>query len=65
VAGSSAEHSQPEPELFVADTPAGTYQGVTDQVKMSRTPGRYRTVFVPRGTSKAAWLPRTGEQLWC
>lgn len=65
VAGTGREHVQPEPELFVADTPAGTYQGVTDQVKMSRTPGRYRTVLVPRGTSKPEWLARTGEQLWC
>jgi hypothetical protein len=65
VAGSGGPHSQPEPELFVADSPAGSYQGVTDQVKMSRTPGSYRTVLVPRGTSKPAWLPRSGEQLWC
>ncbi len=55
-AGSSSEHRQPEPELFVAETPAGRYQGVTDQVRMSRTPGAYHTVLVPRGTSKPEWL---------
>jgi crotonobetainyl-CoA:carnitine CoA-transferase CaiB-like acyl-CoA transferase len=65
VAGSGGPHSQPAPELFVADTPAGVYQGVTDQVQMSRTPGKYRTVLVPRGTSKPAWLARAREQLWC
>jgi crotonobetainyl-CoA:carnitine CoA-transferase CaiB-like acyl-CoA transferase len=56
-AGSGGEHQQQEPELFVADTPAGRYQGVTDQVKMSRTPGAYDTVLVPRGTSKPEWRP--------
>ena len=38
-----------------ADTPLGRYQGVTDQVAMSRTPGRYRTVLVPRGSCRPQW----------
>ena len=38
-----------------ADTPLGLYQGVTEQVVMSRTPGSFRTVLVPRGSSKAEW----------
>jgi len=56
IAGKGGDHMQLEPELFSADTPAGHYQGVTDQVVMSRTPGAYRTVFVPRGSCKPEWL---------
>jgi crotonobetainyl-CoA:carnitine CoA-transferase CaiB-like acyl-CoA transferase len=56
IAGSGGDHLQLEPDLFRADTPAGSYQGVTDQVQMSRTPGAYRTVFVPRGSCRPEWL---------
>jgi crotonobetainyl-CoA:carnitine CoA-transferase CaiB-like acyl-CoA transferase len=56
-AGSSDEHKSIAPDLFTAETPLGTYQGMTDQVVMSRTPGAYRTVLVPRGSSKPEWLP--------
>jgi crotonobetainyl-CoA:carnitine CoA-transferase CaiB-like acyl-CoA transferase len=56
VAGSSEEHSYIAPDLFTAETPLGTYQGLTDQVVMSRTPGSFRTVLVPRGSSKPEWL---------
>jgi crotonobetainyl-CoA:carnitine CoA-transferase CaiB-like acyl-CoA transferase len=55
-AGSTAEHSSVPPDLFTAETPLGTYQGITDQVVMSRTPGSFRTVLVPLGSSKPAWL---------
>jgi crotonobetainyl-CoA:carnitine CoA-transferase CaiB-like acyl-CoA transferase len=44
------------PDLFTAETPLGSYQGMTDQVVMSRTPGSFRTVLVPRGSSKPEWL---------
>src|SRR5215467_10325654 len=54
-AGSSDEHTYVAPDLFTADTPLGLYQGVTEQVEMSRTPGSFRTVLVPRGSSKAEW----------
>jgi hypothetical protein len=37
----------------------GRCQGVTDQVEMSRNPGRYRTILVPHGSSRPEWLPRT------
>ena len=57
-AGSDAEHAYLDPETFTADTPLGHYQGVTDQVRMSATPGQYRTVLVPRGSSRPEWLPR-------
>ena len=55
-AGSTEEHKYVVPDLFTAETPLGTYQGLTDQVVMSRTPGSFRTVLVPRGSSKPEWL---------
>ena len=57
-AGSSDEHAYIAPDLFTAETPLGTYQGMTDQVALSRTPGSFRTVLVPRGSSKPEWLVR-------
>jgi crotonobetainyl-CoA:carnitine CoA-transferase CaiB-like acyl-CoA transferase len=54
-ASSSDEHTYVAPDLFTADTSLGLYQGVTEQVEMSRTPGSFRTVLVPRGSSKAEW----------
>jgi crotonobetainyl-CoA:carnitine CoA-transferase CaiB-like acyl-CoA transferase len=55
-AGSADEHTYVAPDLFTAETPLGTYQGFTDQVVLSRTPGAFRTVLVPRGSSKPEWL---------
>src|ERR1700746_284754 len=55
-AGSTDEHANVAPDLFTAETPLGTYQGMTDQIVMSRTPGSFRTVLVPRGASKPEWL---------
>src|SRR5580692_654337 len=55
-AGSSEQHTYVPPDVFTADTPLGRYQGVTEQVQMSRTPGSFRTVLVPRGSSKPEWL---------
>jgi len=57
-AGSSDEHTYVAPDLFTAETSLGTYQGLTDQVVMSRTPGSFRSVLVPRGSSKPEWLAR-------
>jgi crotonobetainyl-CoA:carnitine CoA-transferase CaiB-like acyl-CoA transferase len=54
-AGSSDEHQFLNPELFTAETPMGFYQGVTEQVDMSKTQGNYKHVLVPRGSSKAQW----------
>jgi len=56
-AGSTDEHKYIAPDLFTAETPLGTYQGMTDQIVMSRTPGAFRTVLVPHGSSKPEWLP--------
>jgi crotonobetainyl-CoA:carnitine CoA-transferase CaiB-like acyl-CoA transferase len=55
-AGSTDEHKLVPPDLFTAETPLGTYQGLTDQVVLPRTPGSFRTVLVPRGSSKPEWL---------
>ena len=55
-AGLTEEHRHAEPDLFTAETPCGTYQGMTDQVVLSRTPGAFRTVLVPQGSSKPEWL---------
>jgi crotonobetainyl-CoA:carnitine CoA-transferase CaiB-like acyl-CoA transferase len=56
-ADSTDEHRYVAPDLFTAETPLGTYQGMTDQVILSQTPGAFRTVLVPRGSSKPEWLP--------
>jgi len=56
IADSTDEHTYIAPDLFTAETPLGTYQGMTDQIVMSRTPGSFRTVLAPRGSSKPEWL---------
>jgi crotonobetainyl-CoA:carnitine CoA-transferase CaiB-like acyl-CoA transferase len=58
VAGRAGDHAYPDPELFEAETPCGHYQGVTDQVVMSGTPGFFAVPLVPRGASRAEWLAR-------
>jgi hypothetical protein len=58
VAGTDGEHAFTVPELFEAETPCGHYQGVTDQVKMSGTPGKFNVPLVPRGASRPVWLAR-------
>jgi hypothetical protein len=58
VAGKPGDHAFLPPTLFKAETPCGDYQGVTDQVVITRTPGRYRVPLVPRGSSHPEWLPR-------
>jgi len=55
-AGSTDEQTYIAPDLFTAETPLGSYQGMTDQIVMSRTPGSFRTILVPRGSSKPEWL---------
>lgn len=57
IADSDEEHRFAAPELFAAHTPLGRYQGVTDQVQMSATPGRYAHTLLPRGASDPVWLP--------
>ncbi|HWC84796.1 MAG TPA: CoA transferase [Pseudonocardiaceae bacterium] len=55
-AGSSEQHRYLDPETFTVDTPLGRYQGVTEQVRMSATPGRYRFPLLPRGAAEPVWL---------
>ena len=55
-AGTGDAHDYLDPETFTAETPLGHYQGVTDQVRMSATPGRYRHVLLPRGSCRPEWL---------
>jgi len=54
-AGSSDEHAYIAPDLFTADTPLGTYQGMTEQVIMSKTSGHFKYTLVPKGSSKPEW----------
>ena len=54
-AGTGTEHAFLPPELFTADTPLGHYQGVTEQVRMSKTPGRYDPVLLPLGSCYPQW----------
>lgn len=56
VAGRAGDHAYPDLDLFEAETPCGHYQGVTDQVVMSGTPGFFAVPLVPRGASRAEWL---------
>lgn len=42
-AGRGEDHTYLDPETFSARTPLGHYQGVTEQVSMSRTPGDTRS----------------------
>jgi crotonobetainyl-CoA:carnitine CoA-transferase CaiB-like acyl-CoA transferase len=55
-AGSSEEHSNVAPDVFTAETPIGTYQGLDEQTYLPKSPGSYRTVMVPRGSNKPEWL---------
>jgi hypothetical protein len=58
IGGTSGDHAYLPPITFEADTPCGHYQGVTDQVNMSDTPGSFKVPLVPRGSSKPVWLGR-------
>ncbi|WP_328606848.1 CoA transferase [Amycolatopsis sp. NBC_00345] len=58
IAGTGERHAYLDPETFTAETPLGRYQGVTDQVRMSETPGEFSTILVPRGSGRAEWLQR-------
>jgi hypothetical protein len=55
MAGSTEERTNVAPDVFTAETPLGTYQGLDEQVYLSKSPGSFRTVLVPRGSNKAEW----------
>jgi crotonobetainyl-CoA:carnitine CoA-transferase CaiB-like acyl-CoA transferase len=54
-AGSTEERANVAPDVFTAETPLGTYQGLDEQVYLSKSPGSFRTVLVPRGSNKPEW----------
>lgn len=58
LAGTDGAHAYLDPELLVSDGPLGRYQGVTDQVRMSATPGEFRFGLLPMGSARPEWLPR-------
>ena len=55
-AGRGDEHSLVDPDLFTAETPLGTYQGMTEQIGFSSLKTGYQTVLAPMGSSKPEWL---------
>lgn len=55
-AGRDTEHEMVPPDLFTAETPLGTYQGMTDQIGFSSLRQGFRTVLQPMGASKPEWL---------
>jgi crotonobetainyl-CoA:carnitine CoA-transferase CaiB-like acyl-CoA transferase len=54
-AGTTEERTNVAPDVFTAETPLGTYQGLDEQVYLSKSPGSFRTVLVPRGSNKPEW----------
>jgi hypothetical protein len=56
--GSGGEHELIDPQLFTSLTPLGIYQGVTENITLSRTPHHYLNVLSPRGADQPVWLPR-------
>jgi len=66
---SGGEHTLIDPQLFTSLTPLGIYQGVTENVTLSRTPHHYMNVLSPRGADQPVWLPKpvqvkAPELLW-
>ncbi|MET8779144.1 CoA transferase [Nocardia sp. NPDC004654] len=60
-AGRGEDHAYLDPETFTADTSLGRYQGVTEQVHMSKTPGAYSPILIPRGSSAPEWIHPRGR----
>jgi crotonobetainyl-CoA:carnitine CoA-transferase CaiB-like acyl-CoA transferase len=52
------EHELIDPQLFTSLTSLGIYQGVTENVTLSRTPHHYMNVLSPRGADQPMWLPK-------
>jgi crotonobetainyl-CoA:carnitine CoA-transferase CaiB-like acyl-CoA transferase len=53
--GSTEERTNVAPDVFTAETPLGSYQGLDEQVYLSKSPGSFQTVLVPRGSNKPEW----------
>ncbi|MPY59601.1 CoA transferase [Streptomyces spongiae] len=56
--GTGGEHELIDPQLFTSITPLGIYQGVTENITLSRTPHHYANVLSPRGADQPVWLPK-------
>ncbi|WP_433042046.1 CoA transferase [Dactylosporangium sp. CS-033363] len=56
--GTGGPHELIDPQLFTSITPLGVYQGVTENVTLSRTPHHYANVLSPKGADQPVWLPR-------
>ncbi|MGL4859432.1 MAG: CoA transferase [Enterobacteriaceae bacterium] len=54
-ANSDDEHRFVTPDPLTAMTPMGLYKGVEEQVQMSRTPGHFKHVLQPLGSSAPEW----------
>jgi hypothetical protein len=55
VAGTAPEHQYLDPETFTVDTPLGRYRGITEQIRMSQTPGYYTSPLTPPGSHRPEW----------
>jgi len=55
VAGVAPGHEYLDPQTFTVDTALGRYQGVTEQIRMSQTPGYYTNPLIPRGSHRPEW----------
>lgn len=56
-ANSDEEHAYVAPDPLIGQTPMGYYQGVAEQVMMTKTPGAYKHLLDPLGASLAEWEP--------
>ncbi|MDR2236853.1 MAG: CoA transferase [Chryseobacterium sp.] len=54
-ANSDDEHSYILPDFIKEQTPMGFYQGVSEQVEMTRTPGKYKHLLDPLKSSQPKW----------
>jgi len=54
-ANSDDEHAYVLPDFIKAQTPMGFYQGVAEQVEMTKTPGKYKYLLEPLKSSAPKW----------
>lgn len=54
-AGRLPGHEYLDPQTFTVETPLGLYRGVTEQIRMSQTPGYYTNPLLPRGSQPPSW----------
>ncbi|MDR6547343.1 crotonobetainyl-CoA:carnitine CoA-transferase CaiB-like acyl-CoA transferase [Chryseobacterium rhizosphaerae] len=54
-ANSDDEHAYILPDFIEEQTPMGFYKGVTEQVEMTKTPGKYKHLLEPLKSSQPKW----------